>query len=367
MAEYHKYSLKQNRFKRSFLTGFSINENTLCCKEESSHRMFVSDGIDGIEAGALWGRLHIDWKLESDMVITVYAAATDIKTLWQNDKSYTLEELLHDPERPMEQKRRLMEQLGAKKAINQTDLLLYEQEGRYLYILVEVYGMGKGTLCNMFVDNKGDFFMDTFPEVYREYGSFFHRYMSVFSSLYMDFQDKIDHVSEFLDVDTAPAELLPIFGQWMGLDVSGDFLSEDRLRLLIKEAYALNRMKGTKTALARVCEIVLDEKVIILEKNVIHFNTQAGDKKLYENLYGEGIYDVTLLIHTYVPENQKSQLMFLLNQFKPVRSRLKIKYLEPSGNLDGHVYMDINAYVGGLQAGVLDERIGLDGNILLKE
>ena len=59
--------------------------------------------------------------------------------------------------------------------------------------------------------------------------------------------------------------------------------------------------------------------------------------------------------------------MFLLNQFKPVRSRLKIKYLEPMANLDGHVYLDVNAYIGEVQSGVLDERIGLDGNIVLKE
>ena len=367
MAEYRKYSLKQNRFKRSFLAGLQINENSLCCKEDCYHHMFVSDGIDGIEAGALWGRLHIDWQLEADMVVTIYAAATDTKMLWLGEKSYFLDDLFHDPELPMEQKRRLMEQLGAKKAINQKDILLYEQEGRYLYILIEVYGMGKGTLHHMFVDNKGDFFMDTFPEVYREHGNFFHRYMSIFSALYMDFQDRIDHVAEFLDVDTAPAELLPVFGQWMGIDVSGDFLSEERLRLLIKEAYALNRIKGTKTALARVCEIVLGEKVIILEKNVMHSHTQAENKLLYESLYGNGLYDVTLLIHSYVPESQKSQLMFLLNQFKPVRCRLKIKYLEPSGNLDGHVYMDMNAYVDDVRVGILDERIGLDGNILLKE
>lgn len=367
MVEYRKYSLKQNRFKRSFLAGFQMHENTLCCDERRAHRMFVSDSIDGVESGALWGRFHIDWQLEADMVVTIYVAATDTKLLWQGEQCYKIEELLHDAARPVEQKRRLMEQLGAKKAINQKDILLYEQEGRYLYILLEVYGIGKGTFENMFVDNKGDLFMDTFPEVYREYGSFFHRYMSVFSSLYMDFQNRIDNVADFFDLNITPVELLPIFGQSMGLDVSGDFLSEERLRLLVKEAYTLSRMKGTRTALARVCEIVLDENVIILEKNVMRRNTQAENQELYESLYGQGIYDVTLLIHSYVPEHQKSQLMFLLNQFKPVRSRLKINYLEPAANLDGHVYLDFNAYVGETQVGVLDERIRLDGNSILKE
>lgn len=367
MAEYRKYSLKQNRLRRSFLSGFQVKENDLCCEEEVYHRMYVSDGIDGVEAGALWGRLHMDWTVEEDMVVTVHAAAVDAKNVWQGSRPMHLEKALHDPQIPMEQKSSLMEQLEAKKTVNQKDMLLYELEGRYLYIVIEVYGRGKGQISNLFVDNQGDLFMDTFPEVYREHGSFFHRYMSIFSSVYMDFQEKIQQVPQLLDIDTAPVELLPIFGQWMGLDVSGDFLSEERLRILIKEAYTLNRRKGTRTALARICEIVLGEDVVILEKNVLRENTQADNQELYEDLYGAGTYDVTLLVHTYVPENQKSQLMFLLNQFKPVRSRLKVRFLEQRGSLDSHVYLDMNAVAVDTQGAVLDERVSLDSNVLLEE
>ena len=100
---------------------------------------------------------------------------------------------------------------------------------------------------------------------------------------------------------------------------------------------------------------------------MIRENTQAENRTIYESLYGSGIYDVTLLIHTYVPENQKSQLMFLLNQFKPVRSHFKIKFLDQKGSLDGHVYLDVNAHVLDSQAVVLDQRMEIDGNVMLKE
>ena len=76
----------------------------------------------------------------------------------------------------------------------------------------------------------------------------------------MDFQEKIDNVAELLNVETAPVQLLPVFCRWMGLDVSGDFLTEERMRTLVREAYQLNRTKGTKETLLRVCEIVLGEK-----------------------------------------------------------------------------------------------------------
>lgn len=68
-----------------------------------------------------------------------------------------------------------------------------------------------------------------------------------------------------------------------------------------------------------------------------------------------------------MPENQKSQLMFLLNQFKPVRSRLKVRFLDPKGDLDSHTYLDMNAYVQEAENAVLDERQGMDSSILLQE
>ena len=368
MAEYHKYSIRKNRFRRSFLSGLEcIGDTVLKCDESTYRRVFISDAIDGTEDEAKWGRLHIDYDLSEDMVITVYALSADNPYVWVGEREMAYIDILHDESLPMAQKRNFMEQMGAKKSVNKSDVLLYDIEGRYLFILIDIYGYGKGEIKDMFVDNQGDIFMNTFPEVYREYGSFFHRYMSVFSSVYLDFQKKIDNVYEFIDVDKAPAELLPVFAKWMGLDISGGFLQEDRMRPLVKETYKLNRIKGTKEALERVAEIILGEKVIILEKNVIRDNTQAVSKELYESLYGDGIYDVTMLVKTYVPENAKLQLMFILNQFKPVRSRLKMRFLEEKGDLDGHTYMDMNAFVTESRRGILDERMGLDNSILLEE
>lgn len=368
MAEYHKYSIRKNRFKHSVLSGLEIvGEDGLRCEKNSYRRMFISGAIDGIEEDAEWGRLHLDWEIAEDMVLTIYAKATNHPFIWQGEEQYAYEDIFCGEEYSPEQKRQFMESIGAAKAINQHDMLLYTQEGRYLYLMVDIQGYGEGMLSHLYVDNQGDLFMDTFPEVYRQKDSFFHRYLSVFSSAYMDFQEKIERVTEVLDIDTAPAELLPTFGRWMGLDVSGDFLQENRLRQLIKEAYHLNRIKGTKAALERVSEIILGEKVIVLEKNVLRGDTQADSQKLYEELYGDSTYDVTMLVHTYVPEHQKSQLLFLLNQFKPVRSRLKVRFLEPKGDLDSHAYMDMNAVVSEAQDGILDERQGMDGSILLTE
>ena len=357
--ELHTYKIKENLFKKSFLSGFRIDgKDKLVCDAEEYRHIFLSGAVNGIEEDAKWGRLKLSYQLSEEMVITVYALAFNERHC---------ETFLFDANRSIGEKRKFFEECGAVKAVNKNDLLLYQLSGKYLYLLIDVIGMGEGEVSKIQVNNKGDVCMDTLPEVYREYGSFLHRYLSVFSSMYLDFQKEINHVHELLDVETAPKDLLPVLAQWMGLDVSGNFLDEEHLKLLVKEAYQLNKMKGTKAALERLTEIVLDEKAIILEKNVFRTHTQTEDIEVYKKLYGDRPYDVTMLIKTYVPEHQKSQLMFLINQFKPVRCRLNIHFLDGRGELDTHTYLDMNAQVQESESGILDERITMDGMSLMLE
>jgi len=368
MAEYRKYSLKQNRIKRSFFHGFEIEgENTLCCREDNSLRWFISDSFDGIEEGATWGRLHIDWELEDNMSVILRMVATDEKVVKIENQQMDLKFFLHSESRTLEEKIALIERMGAKKTIQKKDVLLQELKGRYFYFIIEVRGIGNGRLSNIFVNNKEDIFNDIFQEECQKYGSAFDRYISVFSTLYTDFQEEIENVTQLLDIETAPVELLSVFGQWMGLEIRGDFLPEENLRKLMKEAYKLSRIKGTRTALERVCEIVLGEKVIILEKKGQEEKTSIGNNKLYDELYGSGEYDVTVFIQKQLSLQQKSQLMFFLNQFKPVRTRLNIKALEPENDLDGCVYLDMNASVQDSKGVVLDDSAGLDCNFILAE
>lgn len=357
--ELHKYKLTSARLKQSYLQGFSIGqEGELVCEEQEARHLFVSCALDGAKADAHWGRVHFSETFDEETVVTVYAFA-------DNEKS--CEEILYDPSLGIPEKRAFLEQLVSVKVVNKNDFLIEELEGRYLYLMVDVMGTFFGAISGFEVYNRSDVLMELFPEVYREKDSFFDRFLSMFSSEILDFQARINHVDEILDIDTTPAELLPVFAKWMGLDVSGDFLPEDRLRRLVKEAYSLNKMKGTKEALERLTEIILGERAIVLEKNVFRDQIQIEDKKIYASLYGDKPYDVTMLIKTHVPESKKSQLMFLLNQFRPIRTRLLFRFLDGSGEIDSHSYLDMNAMVYDYEAASLDERQNTDGMILLGE
>lgn len=207
--------------------------------------------------------------------------------------------------------------------------------------------------------------MELFPEIYREKNSFFHRYLSIYSSIYNDFQEDLDHRADMLDVSRAPKPLLELFLKWLGIDVDGGFLDETFLRMLLQEAPELIRFKGTAKCIRRICRLFLGEEPVIVEKNRMQRYVRSARQEVYASLYGDSPYDVTLLLAGVVDTHKKEQLLHLLEQFKPVRSKLRILFLENRGVLDTHAYLDRNAVVFSGEEGKMDYSTMMDGVIAL--
>ncbi|MBQ3789301.1 MAG: hypothetical protein II800_00045 [Lachnospiraceae bacterium] len=82
-------------------------------------------------------------------------------------------------------------------------------------------------------------------------------------------------------------------------------------------------------------------------------------------LIGESIYDVNILVRKPLTETDRSQLMHLIDQFRPARSRIHLLQLSEGDTLDGNVYLDINAQVAEPTPGELDARQSYDGGVVL--
>ena len=65
-------------------------------------------------------------------------------------------------------------------------------------------------------------------------------------------------------------------------------------------------------------------------------------------------------------EKLRARLQFLVDQFRPVRSRCRIVFLEECGGLDAFTYLDINGSVLQNTPGSLDDRKALTGMIYLE-
>jgi len=349
------YSIRENRIRQGYRTGFGLSEGgRLYAEPGFAQRCLYLRGLNGVRRDAQWGRLHYEAEFSENMVCTVYVAALNEDSFYHNGVLTAIDDFLCSPAESPEIKRRFLERAGAKRCVNRKDILLYELSGKYLYIALELLGDGEAFVSGMRIEQQGDNFMNTFPEIYRERNSFFHRFISVFSSMYNDFQMEIDNVSDILDLDSCPQELLLTYGRWLGLALPDEFAQEPWLRALVKEAYSLNRMKGTKWAVGRVCEIVLGEKVIVLENNVARNYIREEEREMYRKLYGSSRYDVSILVRRFVPERAKVGLMFLLEQFKPARSRIRAVYLQDSSILDQYSCLDINARALREENGKLD-------------
>ena len=386
MNDRKKYLIQEARLKKACLVGMELaGPASLRILPSEKNRYLFLGCLDGTEPDCLWGRWKGNFSLSSNMAFVVHAFAGNKKFLGSSagmdsggeepgffSKSpgmdFNGEELdlfFQNPGIDPEEKLALFGRANAASYVSQEDVLMYGLRGRYLWICVEVMGEGEGTVSNLCMVLPGDTFLSAFPEAYQEWNSFFHRYLSVFSSIYNDFQEKIDTVEKILELDTAAQEQLRMFAAWMGVDISGNFLSGERLRTFVKEIHRLNKWKGTRKSLELLTEIILDEKAVILERNILKECAESFQEKIYDSLYGSSPYGVTLLIRSRVEKARRSQLYFLLQQFVPVRCELNLVFLEQKSNMDTYCYLDINARLWVEETVYLNERMALDGNFCL--
>lgn len=354
MAEQRIYTIKNSRLKNACLKEFSIKNDTLQINISNGEKAFCYlAALDGAEENQSWGRIHICAEFMGHLTMQIYAMALNEKsskvqeTDIQQGINIDIEEFFRDDAIENEKKEELFLLFGGIRAKQQKECLLYSLKGRYLWIALTVEGEGSGEIQSIKVYQKGDDFMDAFPEVYQERNSFFHRYLSVFSAVYQDFGWELEHIYERFDPDTAQYKELLELACWLGLDVKGDFLGEAALRVLIKQAYLLNKYKGTKAVLQRVIEIVLGEPAIIREKCIEAHIQNEEEQKQKE--------DIVILIKTEVEQKQKTGLLFLLEQFKPMKCSMRIIFLKKGGRMDEHTYMDVNAMTQDLSFGYLDK------------
>lgn len=370
MNDRKKYSIQEARLKKACLVGMElVRPGSLKILPSKRNRYLFLGCLDGAKPDCLWGRWKGRFSLSSNMAFVIHAFAGNEKSFGSfagtGQDGAELDLFLRNPGIEPEEKLALFGRANGVSYVSQEDVLMYGLQGRYLWICVEVMGEGEGMIQDMCMVLPGDHFMSAFPEVYQEWNGFFHRYLSVFSSIYNDFQERIDTVEKVFELNTASKDRLCMFAAWMGVDISGNFLSEEKLRTFVKEIHKLNRWKGTRKSLERLMEIILDEKAVIVERNILQEPMGSSQEKIYNSLYGNHPYCVTLLIRSEVEKARRSQLYFLLQQFVPAHCELNLVFLGQQNIMDSYCYLDVNARLWKEEAVYLDQRMALDDNRVL--
>ena len=352
-----RFTMNRNRLEKAVYSGmeYSGERNVRCIGESGRHYMILPLLDSGV-SDCPWGRISFKTKSSKDTLFYLYLCAS-------NEPIGT--EIMYDAERSLKEKIELLAANRCLRFINKRDALMYEIEGRYLWILIEVIG-DDFELSDIVVQAPGDNFMNLFPEIYREKNSFFHRYLSIFSSMYNDFQYDIDHAEELVEPDKMPIQFVEMYLKMFGVDVKGGYVNEDVMRMLLKEIAWLMANKGTRRCIERLCEMFIGETPVIVERNVMNKYLRQSETEVYNDLYGYNPYDVTLLINAKIELEKRIQLLRLLEQFKPVRCRLAVVFLENTGVLDGYSYLNHNTYVYGSSFAELDDEQLMDGTVIIQ-
>ncbi|MDR0853285.1 MAG: hypothetical protein LBN34_02845 [Clostridiales Family XIII bacterium] len=350
-----KYRIGAHRLELAYKEGLILSEEgVLRADGFGSVSTVFFPYLDGVSDGCPWARLVFDAEVSEDTVFTVKTFASDEnETLFHGEKR-KINDILLDPAVPIEEKNMIFGATGEQRTSIYRDSLLDGQNGRYLWISLTVQG-GRASFANFRAFTPGDLILRTFPEIYREQGSFFNRYLSIFSSLYTDLQERIDKADELLNIETAPAELLPIIADWFGITLDGDFIDEDLLRRFLSKAYGLIRRKGTRDAIEELVSIFVDEPFYIVEHADVYGKMAGTDKKALTKIYGDDPFSFTLLLQRKPDEKLQLRLDRLIGQFKPLRMKVRIQFIEDRATLDGGANLDVNAKIAKPSEGLLDE------------
>ncbi|MCA1785073.1 MAG: phage tail protein, partial [Desulfobacteraceae bacterium] len=156
-------------------------------------------------------------------------------------------------------------------------------KGRYLKIDMTLTGGGQATpeIAALRIYYPRFSYLDRYlPELYRETdvrqraqitgqaggSDFLQRFLCLFEGMLTDMENRVAASHMLTNPACAPAQALDWLGQWVALSDNND-LPEERKRLLIREATALYRKRGTIKGLARTLELVtgLDGEFVLLE------------------------------------------------------------------------------------------------------
>ena len=370
MIQERNYTIGNSRLKRAFKYGLKqVSDHTggmleIVGKEE---HFLILPMFDADEMSYQWGRFHLEAVSEAGCQIIFHAFAKDIKDEAEKRELLKLNRLLYGSEADIEEKRNIFVRTDGITAVNQSDILLLELKGQYLWIAVEIRGADTGYIKNMRMKNPADNFMQTFPEVYQDEGGFFHRYMTIFSTMYSNVQMEIDHFYELLDAQTAPSEMLPVLAGWLGIKIEKNFFEDRILRELIENAYELNRKKGTRWAIERLAQIILEDDAIqTTERNLIEQENVSRDEiDSYNNLYGNSKWDVTLVTNHAPDEELQEKFLYLAAQFKPIRCNVRLKFSESFVTMDSYSYMDKNASLSEVSQARLESGDVMDGSVIM--
>ncbi len=354
----YRFPLTKSRLERAWKQGFCVTEEGHLKSQAGGGNCFIPV-IESNLPDCQWSRLALEGQLGEESLCTLWAFAVDDQQVVWEETLTTYDALLQDPTLPLAEKKALFQAQNPVCLQGHLDGVLYGQEGRYLFVWVEVLGLDESQFWNMRAYAYGDSLFTAFPQPYQQDGEFFRRFLAIFATAYGDTEETITHMHQMIDVAQAPRGALDVMASWFSLDFQNIGLSNGELRDILVRAHHLLAYKGTRETVEELLHILVDAPVYLLEQNLL----PAGQQK---ELYGNNPYQCTIIIAAPYQRSLQRKIEQVLAQFLPVRTQLSIRFGLEGLDLDGYTYLDVNAMAVTEQHGAMDADIALNGRTYLE-
>ncbi len=309
------YTFGYSRLKKAKGEGFLVREDgSIFITGNPGMSVIVPEPLNGVDESCRWGRLILEAELRDDSILIIYA-----ETDGDGEK------------------------MSIGPFTNQTEILLCELNGRFLKLRLEVKNGEGCVIRNLRVENYDTEILQMMPEFYQERGSVLHRYLSIYQSVYTDFQKRYESLGEQMDIRTCSVEMLSLMEQWLGMPDTDYLLSEDIRRALLMRASRLVKIRGTRQAVMETAKLLAGEFPQIIE---------SDDRT------------VTIVFHREVSEELELQLLYILKWFLPGECRAHIVSWQDPMGLDEYCALDINAALKVWSLGTLDREEAMDQCVL---
>lgn len=310
--------------------------------------IFLSAPLDSGEKGTIWNRIQVSWVASSQTNLEISCLALDQLTITQGQEIISIPEYFEDLTIDAVEKDVFFEELCQEKQRNTKDMYFTKLKGRYLWIKLVFTSFlpTESSLENFMVWYDVKPVTDYLPVLYQEQNDFLKRFLAIFQSLYYDFQEELDYVTQFLDVDCVSGAYLQWLAQWMGCVYPANW-QDEKLRRFLKISFSLFQQKGTRKGLERLIAFAIGHEPILVELwNVMEICGEAYTRNAYDRLYGDSASAFWVLISQEdLQVCNMQELLQLIQWYQPIHTFAHVGVLKQQMLLGGHTYLGINSRI----------------------
>lgn len=369
--------------ENSFIENLDFKDDMMVSKDDTSENgLYISSSFDSGNVETVWHRLRLDLESPQNTQVRIKIYANDSLEIdipdgidYGNSSLMMLDEYLLNEDIPSATKLNVLNEIGAKTFDNPSDLVLYEFTGRYLWICIETisYSDEITKIKKLKLEFPRISFVDYLPQIYRggtDKNTFLARFISIFQSIYVDFEDRIDRMPMMFDPQKVDSEFLEWLTDWF-LIKNSYIWSEEKLRDLLRKCVTIYKKKGTKKALQQMIEMYIESTPIIVEQfSVVDNDYYRNSKEHIQSLFGSNQYTFSVIINTddNITSETYVELLRIINMMKPIDSICNLVILNNEIYLDHHCYLGINTYASKSENIVLENNSenDLDHPVFLK-